>query len=618
MKKIRIFLFTLFLTLFFCPVVLAEGFVIDAYRIEMNVQDDNSYRITETIDTRFTEQLHGIYRTIPSFSNQGYPISLLDIKILSGHPFTVIQDDRNQTIQIGDAAAWAKPKESYILSYRYLLGDDHNKDADELYFNLIGSGWATTISNVSFTIRMPHDFDASKLSFKYAGDTNDNGSRIRYTIADNLISGTLQGSLAPHQPLTVLLTLPEGYYGSIPRQTDYAALIARSAFLIYPILTLLGVLVWLRWGRNRPLIPTVEFYPPEGLNSADVGYLYDHSVDNQDILSLILCWAADKKLKIEEQLTETEFGTKKEFTFTRLADLADTAKPYEQTVFFDLFHRFGNGEQVTDQQLSNDFHKTVTAAKQQVQNTFQAKKETAVYDKKGRLCQTILIALAALCMFFVCFLFSSSFTDEGNLAIFLAAFFITLFAVLFCAVTAQLTVSFFQRRNRKILIPLAVLYPALLAAGGLVLTAQSAKMLLPQSLGLLSVAVLTGLSAYSDKRTALGDAYLAKILGFRNFLVSAEKERIEALAEENPAYFYDVLPYAMVLGVTNQWAKQFEHISLQPPNWYQSEYNTVSFNSLAFVGSLSAGMMQTIGSMSSAPGAFGGFGGSGGGGGGGW
>lgn len=628
MKKLRIFLFTLLLTFLLCPLVLAEGFVIDAYRVEMTVEDDNSYLITETIDTSFTEQLHGIYRTILNKSNQGYPISLLDVKLLSGHPFMVVQNDKNQTIQIGDASLWAKTKERYILSYRYLLGDDHNKKADELYYNLIGSGWTTTISNVSFTIRMPHDFDAKNLNFKYASGANEDGSRVSYTIADNRISGTLQGSLTSSQPLTVLLTLPEGYYGSIPLQTDYTALIARYAFLIYPILTLLGAMVWLRWGRNRPLIPTVEFSPPEGLNSADVGYLYDHSVDNQDILSLILFWAAGKKLQIEEHSTETEFGSKNEFTFTRLADLTDTAKPYEQSVFFDLFHRFGNGEQVTDQQLTNDFHKTVTAAKQQVQDAFQAKKETAAYDKKGGLCQTILIALTMLCTFFVCSLFSSSFTDEGNLAIFLAAFFITLFAALFCVVTAQLTVSFLQRRNRKIIIPLAVLYPALLAASGLVLTAQPEKML-PQILGMLSIAVLAGLSAFSDKRTPLGDAYLAKILGFRNFLMSAEKDRIETLVEENPSYFYDTLPYAMVLGVTSQWAKQFEHISLQPPNWYQSEYSTVSFSSLAFVGALSTGMMQTIGSMSAAPGAFGGFGsggagggsaggGSGGGGGGGW
>ena len=69
----------------------------------------------------------------------------------------------------------------------------------------------------------------------------------------------------------------------------------------------------------------------------------------------------------------------------------------------------------------------------------------------------------------------------------------------------------------------------------------------------------------------------------------------------------------MVLGVTSQWARQFEHISLQSPNWYQSELGAAGFNSMVFVGSLPSGMMQTIGSMSAAPGMMGGIGRGGGG-----
>ena len=46
-------------------------------------------------------------------------------------------------------------------------------------------------------------------------------------------------------------------------------------------------------------------------------------------------------------------------------------------------------------------------------------------------------------------------------------------------------------------------------------------------------------------------------------------ERLELLVEEDPDYFYDVLPYAYVFGLTDTWAKKFETIALEPPQWWE-------------------------------------------------
>ena len=74
------------------------------------------------------------------------------------------------------------------------------------------------------------------------------------------------------------------------------------------------------------------------------------------------------------------------------------------------------------------------------------------------------------------------------------------------------------------------------------------------------------------KRTPRGSELLGRLLGFKNFLERAEKDRIEKLVEANPSYFYDVLPYTYVLGVTDKWAKNFEDLAVQPPNWYRDSY----------------------------------------------
>ncbi len=73
---------------------------------------------------------------------------------------------------------------------------------------------------------------------------------------------------------------------------------------------------------------------------------------------------------------------------------------------------------------------------------------------------------------------------------------------------------------------------------------------------------------YLPKRTQYGNEMLGKLNGFKHFLEIAEKEKLEDMVMQNPNYFYDILPYTYVLGVSDKWIKKFETISLQPPTWY--------------------------------------------------
>ena len=45
------------------------------------------------------------------------------------------------------------------------------------------------------------------------------------------------------------------------------------------------------------------------------------------------------------------------------------------------------------------------------------------------------------------------------------------------------------------------------------------------------------------------------------------------LVEKNPSYFYNILPYAYVLNVTDKWAKNFEDLTIEPPSWYIYDYD---------------------------------------------
>lgn len=111
--------------------------------------------------------------------------------------------------------------------------------------------------------------------------------------------------------------------------------------------------------------------------------------------------------------------------------------------------------------------------------------------------------------------------------------------------------------------------------------------------------------------------------GFKLYLSVAEKVRIQNLT---PDKFEKYLPYAMVFGVEDSWAKAFEGILKAPPSWYHgysagyltSSHTTSGFSASNFsASSFSASFASSFSSAFASSGASGGGGAGGGGAGGG-
>ena len=92
-------------------------------------------------------------------------------------------------------------------------------------------------------------------------------------------------------------------------------------------------------------------------------------------------------------------------------------------------------------------------------------------------------------------------------------------------------------------------------------------------------------------------------------MVLAEHDKLVALVEQDPKYFYNILPYAWVLNVSDKWAKKFETIAIQPPDWYYG-YNGM-FHPVLFMNNFNHSMNAVQSSMVSHPSSSGGGGGGG-------
>ena len=66
-----------------------------------------------------------------------------------------------------------------------------------------------------------------------------------------------------------------------------------------------------------------------------------------------------------------------------------------------------------------------------------------------------------------------------------------------------------------------------------------------------------------------------RICGFKKFLLLAEVKKLELLVEDNPEYFYEILPYCYILGITEKLKKKFDRIIMDGPGWYLGELRDI-------------------------------------------
>ena len=666
----------------------SRDYVIDKYDINIIVNENNTFDITETITSYFNVSKHGIFRTIPlkntivrldgTTSTNRTQVSNISVD----NEFKKIRTNGNYKLQIGSKDHTLIGEQKYVIKYTYNLGKDPMNNYDELYYNIIGNEWDTVIGNITFSITMPKDFDSSKLGFSSGTKGSIDNSKVIYNVKGNNITGTYTGILDVGEALTVRCELPEGYFVDAKldiNKIDYLMFFVPIIFLV------ISILLWYIFGRDDQIIETIEFYPPEGLNSLDVGFLYKGRAENKDVTSLLIYLAnkgyleisnkkielnADKinlnqesrnnankkimilqnkindlkvsnpssqKIKYYENMLDiyknidtpinyeqyglkssiNNINKKNKFLIRKLKDY-DGTNLHEQWFMEGLFEY--NRNEVTDSMLYNNFYITNNRILNTINNE-QNKNKVFEKSSLNKKIFIILMIIASYCLITIPPIFT--YGDQETL-IFALVFpgigFTALLGMLFGDTPISVKIfGLFWGLGFGGMPWLAIVLPALM---------QDMSYLICYIIGLLCIGVMILVIKYLPKRTKYGNEMLGKLKGFKNFLETVEKEKLESLVMDNPNYFYDILPYTYVLGVSDKWIKKFESISLQAPSWYDSSN---SFDISSFNRFINSTMTSAQGAMTSSPssssggsssgGSSGGGssgGGSGGGGGGSW
>ncbi|MBQ6964960.1 MAG: DUF2207 domain-containing protein [Bacteroidaceae bacterium] len=649
MRTIRFILLTLLSTFGMTAKADLGGYYYTNYHVDAVVHKNNVWDITETMDVFFTEPRHGIYRYIPTtFSLQhdvskdegqkqhviegqivqnwqkfNY-VSKVDSIYVDNWEFVVDEDDDDfYVIRIGSAYKQVTGAQRYVLHYKYIYRDDRRPEFDYLFHTVLGTDFNEPTEHFSFKLKFekPLPADILKRLEVYSGAYGNKDNTVQNLVIkanSNMITGRAE-SIQPKQGITLYAKLPADYYEDVLSVNYFWHYLFGGITLL-----LIVLIVTMMLTIKRPSVTKViEFYPPDDISSAEVGTITDGSVDAEDLASLIPWLAGRGYISIKELEEKKTFTTKRDLQLTKLKDLPQDAPKYQKSMMELLFP---TGQQTVKLKDIGEKPQKVESIKNLLKKKFTGKKSlthinwSVLLYLPLMLSSTMVLATNTVTRTF----------DENSIILAIGLWLIPFF--IGWVFRLALSIKDILGSTWKDWLALAI-KTIIMACICFIYCKYLPDYGAPMSTWMIialfaSCFLLCELAGFFNVNSKYRAQMMGRLLGFKEFIKTAEQSRLEALQADDPQYFYKVLPYAMVFGLTKKWTKLFEKIDVQQPEWYESASPLVGHaltahmtSSLLSSTNSTISAISTVSHNSSSSGGYssggGGFSGGGGGGGGG-
>lgn len=259
------------------------------YDLSVNAEADNrpEMRVTETLVALFpdTDQNRGIKRSIPSKS-YGINPGLIQVESVvdeSGKPrdFEVVQEDGFTNIVIKDSDdSFVHGRQVYVISYVQswiIRGFESTSANDEFYWDINGTGWQQSFGRVSATITMSAQFRENLLLDNvscYQGLAGSTQSCSEKQLSQDRMSFAAM-NLAPGENLTVAIPFRSGALNTVGPRVE-----GTVAMFLYQVAAgaLVLVLAWAIYFRifgNRTSKSTIvpEYLPAKSPSLIETGII---------------------------------------------------------------------------------------------------------------------------------------------------------------------------------------------------------------------------------------------------------------------------------------------------------------------------------------------------------
>lgn len=551
----------IFLFLVCSQFVFAQTESIDTYDIDIQIQRNGSIGVAEKIVYDFgSNQRHGIFRDIPwryPLENEQLitEISIESVTDENGIPYryTVSTEGDFIRAKIGDPDRTISGIQTYVITYTVMGILTAFEEHDELYWNAIGTGWEIPINRAGVTVVLPQNTELKGQCF--IGTLGSQESSCDISIEADRVSFNTLRRLSANEAFTVVVGWPKGLVTvPPPKTTSGESGVFLSSSYAFALSLVLPVFVFgvmfILWFRY-------------GRDPSGRGTIVPEYTPPNDISPGMAGVIADQRASVSE-ISAMIIG----LAVSGFIKIKRVEKP--KLVFF----------KGVDYELEK-------------QKDFSGIKDAAEKLLAEKLFEKGISGVVALSEL------KRKFVKESKDVL------DTLYA------NAATKGYFPQNPNmvRGIYMGIGIVLLILGSILGGILGMFTISLI-------VSGAIIIVFGFFMPRRSKAGRLAYEHILGFKEFLKVTEKDRLKFhnAPEKTPELFSMFLPYAMVLGIYEEWVDQFKDITMPEPQWYDgggAVWNAVLFSST--LHDFSSG----ITAMSQASRGGSGFSGGGGGGGGG-
>ncbi len=558
---------------------------IHRFEVTIRIASNGDIEVLESIDYDFGEaERHGILRDIPvryhydDRYDRVYELDVMEVTASGGASADYQVEDiegGRKRIRVGDPDETISGRHTYTLLYRVRGALNHFESHDELYWNAVGSGWAVPIDAVTVTVNAPGVLEAARC---FAGPE---GSRLSCDSAMTQAQTArfVHEGLGPFQDVSVVVGFPVGAVSPTPEPILDERWSFRRAFMVSPltvgITAALGLALALGVGRLFWVAGRDRRWRGSAVDAA-----FGTASGDVERVPLFEGGPYPVEYTPPAGLKPGEIGALRD----------ETVHPIDVTAtIIDLATRGYLGiEEIEERQL------------------LRTKQDWRLYRLKPS------VGLEEYERLLLDGLFEDG--DEVLVSDLKTKFVERLNKVKEAMYATMVEQGWYRKspdstRNLWLAVGVAAF---VLGIGAIVLAAAFTHWaLIPLPLPIAGVALIAGHGAM-PARTAKGSAMLRRIRGFERFITSAEVYR--ARFAEQASLFYDYLPYAIVFGATEGWAKAFEGLDdLPQPSWYTGAGGIHAFQVATFSQSMHSFAVSSAGTIAATPGGSGGSGFSGGG-----
>ena len=604
------------------------------YDIEIHVNKDASMDVKEkiTVNALGDEIRHGIYRDFPTqYKNKTVSFKINDVTLDDEDvKYTTESVSRGVRIKIGSSNEYVSEGiHTYVIDYTTERQMFFEEDYNELYWNLIGSGWNFDIEECSAKIYFPKGTEILEDDIKaYVGayGNSEEADDVYWYVDENesCVYFNVFHEIPSQNAFTIVVRAEKGTIAEPTLGQRFRWFIQDNAMFVVILIGMIGLgvwqfIVWKKYGKDpekNVIIP--KYYPPEGMDVGDVKYVDTMGKTDRILEATFISLATKGFLKFDKGSEKNSVMTV-EKTYSKNPDeYKDELSEFER----DVYRSIGSKEKLG---YTPSLYDILQRLKKRISKKLSEKYDDKVFFKNIKY--SVISIVVSVILFVVGAIVGTIsnpyITSYGieNIMTILAIAFIFFMVIFLCKDLIK------AKSNRLISFIFILIWGVPFLIFGILMSLEVLRSFMES---IFQAFIIVGIVLQNylfikwiPRYTQEGMRIKEDIDGFKMFINVAKDDDFK---DKTPEMFDKYFAYAYVLGLENKWASKFEDILKQAdyiPTWCSTYmFDDGVFNCPAFTSSFSSTFSSSMSSASTAPASSssssGGGGFSGGGGGGRW